>query len=208
MTTMSLSLPTCLLWRPPTQWYKVSPTPHTPHPQTQPRPEVGVSYQAWEDFQRPPTSQLAVLVHSKLTLQEVSLVEKDLIRCRRMSSIPNQMAGYLEMSTYLCENLHPSVLCPHLSITSTPYQPNTHSYLLKGGFSLLSPPFFWSHSDSPFLPSVCVMSGLFVTVTEPFSSPLPRPQRFLTTSWLLLLFDMTYSPGQEHTDWQEKELRR
>jgi len=25
----------------------------------------------------------------------------------------------------------------HLSVTSTPYSPNKHSYLLKGGFSLI-----------------------------------------------------------------------
>lgn len=43
---MSLSLPICLQWRPPTQWYKVSPLPTklTHRPQ-----------QAWEDFQRPGT---------------------------------------------------------------------------------------------------------------------------------------------------------
>lgn len=54
-----------------------------------------------------------------------------------------------------------SVFIPLYSAPTSPSPArNTHSYLLKGGFSLLSPPVFWSHSEPPFLPSVCVMSGL------------------------------------------------
>lgn len=94
----------------------------------------------------------------------------------------------------LWECLHPylkmSVViptCSYLSIISTPHQPNSHSYLLQGS-SFCGPILI-------LLPTTCL---LIVLESEPFSNLLPRlgSQRFLTTPWLLVLFDMTHSPGQ------------
>lgn len=141
---MSLSLPICLQWRPPTRWYKVSPCPlNSP---TDPR-------QAWEDLQNrgtPITLLFYSSVHRKQILQEVSLVENDLIRFRRMSSILNEMSRNLGMSTYLSENVscHTHLLLPlhhqHSPLTQHTELASQGLFILLGSpLPFLAP--FWCH---------------------------------------------------------------
>lgn len=65
---MSPSLPTCLRWRPPTQWYKVSPSLITILPTPSDAAKARGRCELPSLGGLPSTPQLAVLAHSKLSL--------------------------------------------------------------------------------------------------------------------------------------------
>lgn len=163
VTTMSLLLPTCLQWRPPTQWCKVSPHTHTPPPplKSTPRPRAQPSLRSELPSPRGlshPWSipQLAVSVKGpqQTNSRERSLVENDLIGFRRMSvqdhpDIWKRMQANLKTAAVIPTCPLPTSAC---SVTSL-----THTVPLKGCLFSWAQLFFffWSHSYSLSQTFVC-----------------------------------------------------
>lgn len=117
----SLLLPTCLQWRLPTQWYKVSPLhPTTPHQYSPPDPESSQAQKCELPSPRGLSEtynfiQLAILVKC---LQQTNSTRAQ--PCRKWlnqiqkNGIYTELSRYLEMPTGLSKNIscHPHMLSP------------------------------------------------------------------------------------------------